>query len=141
LIATHPIDNLALLRVRARARDAEARAKQNGSPAYLESEGWEHWCRYFFPDSFSRPFTQYQRAFWEWGWEVQSDTYYRPRVECEPRGVGKSTNVQTWIVSLLARKRRRAIGYVSREASKASQHFAAIKRKLENPKLLNTIHI
>lgn len=102
----------------------------------IEAQGWEYWVRFFFPDSFTRPFTKYQREFWEWGWGIEPDTYYRPPAECEPRGVGKSTNVQTWIVSLLARKRRRSIGYVSREAMKAIQHYAAIKRKLENPKLL-----
>lgn len=125
-----------LVRVRARAREQEAKARM-GLALQAEAEGWEYWCRHFYPDSFSRAFTLYQRGFWEWGWEVQPDTYYRPRVECEPRGVGKSTNAQTWITALLARRRRRAVGYVSRESTKATQHFAAIKRKLENNALLS----
>src|SRR5262245_11407406 len=61
---------------------------------WIESRGWEFWCRYYFGASFSRPFTRYQRGFWEWGWGIQPNTCYRPRVECEPRGVGKSTNTQ-----------------------------------------------
>src|ERR1700752_3071804 len=102
----------------------------------IESEGWKHWVKHFFAPSFTRELTAYQAEFWEWGWDIEPDTYYRPRVECEPSGVGKSTNAQTWVTNLLARKRRRSIGYVSRESQKAEQHFAAIKRKLENPKLL-----
>lgn len=102
----------------------------------VESKGWEFWLRYFFPQTFTRPFTSYQKDFWEWGWEIQPDISYRPRVECEPRGVGKSSSGETWVVSLLARKRRQTIGYVSGTDDKATQHFNSIKRKLENPKLL-----
>jgi hypothetical protein len=126
---------LELVRVRARAKEREAKACM-GVGVQIEAEGWERWCKHYFPDSFSRPFTRYQGEFWQWGWDIQPDTYYRPRVECEPRGVGKSTNAETLAVALLARKRRAAIGYVSREATKATQHFGAIKRKLENPRLL-----
>lgn len=104
--------------------------------AEIEYKGWQFWLRYFFPQSFSRPFTKYQGEFWEWGWEIEPDTYYRPRVECEPRGVGKSTNLQALIVCLMARRRRNFPGYVSRDASRSTQHFNAIKRKLETPKLL-----
>lgn len=109
---------------------------QSGEAQEHEAQGWEHWVRYYFGASFSRPFTRYQAQFWEWGWDLQPETYYRPRVECEPRGVGKSTNVQTLVVSLLGRKRRFSVGYVSRLAEKAEQHYAAIKRKLESAKLL-----
>lgn len=119
-----------------RAMTSDESAQIAEAALEVEAQGWEYWVRFFFGDSFTRPFTKYQQEFWEWGWGIEPDEYYRPRAECEPRGVGKSTNVQTWIVSLLARKRRRAIGYVSREAMKATQHYAAIKRKLENPKLL-----
>ena len=52
----------------------------------IELEGPESWAKRFFPQTFSRDFTSYQREFWEWGWGIQPDTYYRPRVECEPRG-------------------------------------------------------
>src|ERR1051325_6220455 len=102
---------------------------------YYEQDGAE-WARHYFPQSFTRPFTRYQKEFWEWGLMIEPDTYYRPRVECEPRGVGKSTNGQAWIASLLARFKRKTVGYVSREDDKATQHFNSIKRKLENPELL-----
>jgi hypothetical protein len=104
----------------------------------VESQGPTAWAKHFFPQTFSREFTHYQADFWKWGWEIQPDTYYRPRVECEPRGVGKSTNCEAWVVSLLARHRRKTIGYVSRTDDKATQHFNGIKRKLENSALLRT---
>jgi hypothetical protein len=104
---------------------------------YLEHKGWEAWLNRYFPKSFSRPFTSYQRDFWQWGWQIQPDIYYRPRVECEPRGTGKSTTAETWLVSLLARRRKKTVGYVSGTEDKATQHFGAVKRKLENSQLLS----
>jgi hypothetical protein len=104
---------------------------------YLEHKGWEAWLKRYFPKSFSRPFTSYQREFWQWGWQIKPEIYYRPRVECEPRGTGKSTTAETWLVSLLARKRKKTIGYVSGTDDKATQHFNSVKRKLENSQLLS----
>lgn len=107
-------------------------------PATVEAKGPEGWLRRFFPQSFTRPFTAYQQDFWKWGWEIDltTDTYYRPRVECEPRGVGKSTGGETWVVQMLARKRARTIGYCSRTDDKSTQHFSGVKRKLESATLL-----
>lgn len=107
------------------------------APEVLEGEGYEAWIKHYFGTSFSRPFTKYQAAFWEWGWEIQPDTYYRPRIECAPRGAGKSTTAETWLVSVLARKRRQTIGYVSGTSDKATQHFNSVRRKLENSDLLH----
>src|ERR1051325_4593645 len=106
------------------------------SPEQIEGQGGEAWVKYYFGASFTRPFTRYQKEWWEWGFNIEADTYYRPRVECEPRGVGKSTSGETWVVSMLARNRKKTIGYVSRTDDKATQHFGSIKRKLENPTLL-----
>jgi hypothetical protein len=108
------------------------------TPEQIEAEGGRAWAKRFFPQSFSRDFTSYQSDFWIWGWEIQPDVYYRPRVECEPRGVGKSTTAETWLTSILARKRRRTVGYISGTDAKANQHFGGVKRKLENPELLKT---
>ncbi len=94
------------------------------------------WAKHYFPNLFTRPFTEYQKEFWEWGWAIEPDTYYRPRVECEPRGVGKSTNVEALVVSFVARKTRKMIGYVSFEEDKAKKHFDAIKSMLEAPRFL-----
>jgi hypothetical protein len=104
--------------------------------ARINEQDWERWLRFYFPKPFTRPFTSYQRAFWEWGWRILPDRYYQPRVECEPRGVGKSTNAELLVVSLLARKRKQAIGYVSGTDDKATKHFNSIKRKLESESLL-----
>ena len=106
------------------------------APSVIEHGGPLAWVKHFYPQTFTRDFTSYQRDFWEWGWEIQPDTYYRPRVECAPRGAGKSVSAETWVVMMLARKRRQTIGYVSGTDAKANQHFAGIKRKLENPDLL-----
>jgi hypothetical protein len=102
-----------------------------------EALGWEHWLRTYLPHYFSRPFTQYQKDFWQdWAWEIEAEQYYRPRVECEPRGVGKSTNAEAAVVSWVARKRRRMIGYVGLDEERAAQHFRTIKAMLESDKLV-----
>jgi len=103
---------------------------------WLESLGWDGWIKRYFPKPFSRPFTSYQKDYWDWGWAIQPETYYRARVECEPRGVGKSTSAETLVVMLLARKRKMSIGYVSGTDDKATKHFNSIRRKLENSQLL-----
>lgn len=111
----------------------------NSNPEKAEAKGPEGWLQQFFPDTFSRPFTSYQHDFWTWGWDIDVTNIanrYRPRVECEPRGVGKSTSGESWVVMLLALKRAKTIGYLSRTDDKATQHFNAIKRKLENDTLL-----
>ncbi len=94
------------------------------------------WAKTLFPHIFTRPFTEYQKEFWQWGWEIEPDTYYRPRVECEPRGVGKSSNAEALVVSLVARKKRAMIGYVSLDENKATRHFENIKAMLESDQLL-----
>lgn len=94
------------------------------------------WARHYFPNQFNRPFAEYQKEFWDWGWDIEPKEYYRPRVECEPRGVGKSTNAEAWVCSLVARKKRKMIGYVSLEEDKATKHFDSIRALLESEKLL-----
>ncbi len=102
----------------------------------LEREGPLAWAKRFYPQTFTREFTSYQKSFWEWGWQIQPDVYYRPRIECAPRGAGKSTTAETWLVSLLARKRRKTIGYISGTDILATRHFNGVRRKLENSELL-----
>ncbi len=94
------------------------------------------WAAHYFPEQFNRPFTEYQKEFWKWGWSIEPTGYVRPRIECQPRGVGKSTNAEAWVASLIARKKRRMIGYVSLEEDKAGKHFDSIKALLETPALL-----
>lgn len=129
----------------AQAKPAEARklnkmvpivSQMLNSVEIVEESGPLEWAKKFYPQTFSRDFTSYQKAFWSFGWQVEPDTYYNPRVECAPRGAGKSTTAETWLVSMLARKKRRAIGYVSNTDKLADKHFAGIKRKLENTDLL-----
>lgn len=94
------------------------------------------WARHYFPSAFSRPFTAYQEEFWDWGWNIPQDVYVRPRIECEPRGVGKSTGGEALAASLVARRLKKMIGYVSLEEDKAGKHFDSIKALLETPKFL-----
>jgi hypothetical protein len=97
----------------------------------------EHeWARHFFPHQFTRPHTEYQKEFWQWGWQIEPEVKYRPRIECEPRGVGKSTNAEAWIASMIARRKRKMIAYVSFDEDKASKHFDSIKAFLETPTLI-----
>src|SRR5690349_2871724 len=81
----------------------------------IEQLGGEEWARHYFPYLFGRPNTSYQGEFWDWGWKVEPDEYYRPWVECDPRGVGKSTHTEVLCASLIARRKRSMIGYVSFE--------------------------
>ena len=110
--------------------------KELHGPEKIEAQGGTAWAKHFYPQTFTRDFTSYQKSFWEWGWNIQSDTYYRPRVECAPRGAGKSTTAETWLVSLLARQRRKTIGYISSTDTLATRHFNGVRRKLENAELL-----
>lgn len=110
------------------APDAENRER--------EAQGGMVWARYYYPGLFSRPFTSYQERFWQWTDAIKVGEYKRPRIECEPRGVGKSTNAEAAVVKLVATQQRRMIGYVSLNEDKAGKHFSTIKAMLESPKLL-----
>lgn len=105
-------------------------------PTVIETQGGAAWAKFFYPHLFTREFTGYQYEFWDWGWSIEKGEHYRPRIECEPRGVGKSTNAEAWVVSLLARRRREMIGYVSLNDEKATKHFEGIKTMLESEALL-----
>lgn len=96
----------------------------------------EVWARRYYSQTFTRPFTKYQREFWGWGFGVEYDSAPRPRVECEPRGVGKSTGAETLVVRWLARRRMSYVLYVSATDDQAAKHLKSIKRKLEAPALL-----
>ena len=100
------------------------------------SKSRHEWAKHYFPNQFSRPFAAYQERFWEWGWNIEPDVKYRPWVECDPRGVGKSMNAEALIAALIARKKRKMVGYVSLEEDKAQKHFDSIKALLETPALL-----
>lgn len=132
---------VAVTRTRLRLRGAESAPIGDAGPTQAalesESEGWEFWLRRYFGSYFSRPFTGYQEEFWrDWAWQIEADTYYRPRVECEPRGVGKSTNAEAAVVSWVARRRRQMIGYISLDELKAEQHFRTVKAMLESDALV-----
>jgi hypothetical protein len=67
---------------------------------------------------------------------MEAGKSYRPRVECEPRGVGKSTIGRAGVVYLLAKRIKFYILYVSATADQAKKHFNAIRKMLESPRLL-----
>ena len=102
----------------------------------LEKDG-ALWAKEIFPHLFSRPFTTYQKEFWKWADTIEPDTRYRPRIECQPRGVGKSTNAEAAVVKWVATKKRKMIGYVSLNDQKATKHFDSIKSMLEDNKFLS----
>jgi hypothetical protein len=105
-------------------------------PAEIESEGWQSWLRRYFPRDFSRPFTVSQTKFWEWGDALEPGVQRRPYVICDPRGLGKSTNAESLIVYLLARRRIRYVLYLSGTENQAEKHLAGIKRRLETEAVL-----
>lgn len=101
------------------------------------SRGPLPWLTHYYPQTFTRPFAKYQREFWvDWAWEVEPRGNVRPRVECEPRGVGKSTSAEVFIVQGLARRRFRYVLYISATDDQSAKHLKSIKRKLESEALL-----
>lgn len=102
----------------------------------LEILGGAKWASHYYPHLFGRPFTVYQQDYWQWIDTIEPNQYSRPRVECDPRGVGKSTNAEVSAVKLIATQKRRMIGYVSLNEEKAGKHFSTIKSMLESDKLL-----
>lgn len=104
------------------------------SSAGLQLTGTD-WAKFYFPHYFTRPFTKYQQEFWEWGETIQESVYERPRVECEPRGVGKSTGGEALAVRLLAKQVKKFVVIISRTEDKALQHFSAAKAMLQTDAL------
>lgn len=95
------------------------------------------WLRYYFPAEFSRSFTSQQQTFLDWGETIQANSRnVRPRVQCDPRGLGKSTLAESQVVRLMARKARRYCLYISATDDQAIKHLLGIKRRLETPELL-----
>jgi hypothetical protein len=111
------------------SKEAQALSLANSLPG-------SQWAKHFWPHLFTRPFTGYQNEYWGFIDEVEPDTYYRPRVECEPRGVGKSTNAEASACKLIATKKRKMIGYVSLEETKATKHFESIKAMMETERFV-----
>jgi hypothetical protein len=91
---------------------------------------------HFFPKRFNREFTQYQKDFHNWGDTIIRDERPRPRIECEPRGVGKSTNARGLAVKLLAKKQKFYILYIGATDGQAQKHFNAIRSMMESETLL-----
>lgn len=110
--------------------------QQSEQNSALESAPDGAWLKHYFPSRFSRPFTEYQKDFHNWGDTIERDERPRPRIECEPRGVGKSTNARGLAVKLLAKKKKFYILYVSATDGQAQKHFNAIRAMLESNRLL-----
>ncbi len=68
---------------------AAAKARKAQAQCYGDTLSIEDWLRHYFPNTFSRPFTFYQKEYWQWVAALRSDKAQAPRVECHPRGVGK----------------------------------------------------
>ena len=94
------------------------------------------WLKFFFPSIFTRECTRYQKEFWDWVLTLKKDEAQRPRVECHPRGVGKSTHARAKVVYLFAKKIKYYELYLSATDAQAQKHFNAIKAMLENDKLV-----
>lgn len=110
---------------------------EKAAPVLLETAPDGEWFKHYFPERCYRDFTFYQKDFWNWVNEIVIDERPRPRVECEPRAVGKSTNARGATVKLLAEEKKFYVLYVSATDNQAQKHFNAIRSMLESGGLLN----
>ena len=85
------------------------------------------WVSALFPTIFTRPFGVMHEELFNYVWNVELDKTYSPFVAIWPRSMGKSTCVETSVLMLGARGRRKYALYVSETQDLADQHLASIR--------------
>lgn len=102
-------------------------------------EDWEEWLRAMFPETFTSPFADHHREFWEWVWGLppsrsMGGSYPKPGhfIAVWSRGGGKSTAGEAAIAALGALKRRRYVVVVCASQDQADKRIGEIARKLES---------
>ena len=118
--------------------DVYKRAKTSAIKKRVESESALKaptdplsWVSALFPSIFTRPFGVMHEELFKYVWNVELDGTYSPFVAIWPRSMGKSTCVETSVLMLGARGRRKYALYVSETQDLADQHLASIRDMAE----------
>lgn len=99
--------------------------------AMLERD-YEAWCRFFFPDHFTRQLAPHHRELWEWVWSLKDGERVEPFVGIWPRGGAKSTTAELATAAVGARKTRRYVLYCCGTQGQADEHVQNIGGLLES---------
>jgi phage terminase large subunit-like protein len=90
------------------------------------------WVSALFPSIFTRPFGTMHTELFNYVWNIELGSFYKPFVAVWPRSMGKSTCVETSVLMLGARSRRKYCLYVSETQELADQHLASIRDMAES---------
>lgn len=92
---------------------------------------WRSWLAANFPAVCSSPFGDRHVGLWEWFDGLQPGKSCRPRVECWPRGGGKSITAELGVTRVGVKLSRRFVLYLSETQDQANMHVGAIGTFLE----------
>lgn len=119
--------------------------KVNTGPFYFGGEAaaqmaqpapnhWRDWLRALFPRTFTLPFADHHIEYWQWLESIEAGT--KPDVPAFAsilaRGGGKTTNAETGVIRLGARRARQFVLYVRATQDKANESIQNIAAKLES---------
>ncbi|HVL23947.1 MAG TPA: hypothetical protein VM450_07675 [Thermomicrobiales bacterium] len=98
-----------------------------------ERLSWRDWTAKHFPRHTDKPFAARHVRFWEWITALEPGVRPRPRVECWPRGGGKSSSIELACTYVGAQPEpvRHYVLYVSETQAQANKHVQAIAANLE----------
>lgn len=101
----------------------------------LECRGYEPWLRTIYPEAFTQPFAPHHHELWCWVWALRLGIRPEAFVAIWNRGAGKSTNMETAVVAVGARRLRRYGLYVCDTQDRADDHVGNIALLMEHDAL------
>lgn len=97
---------------------------------------WEHSVRTLFPNFAKAEFSDFQREFWGYVWQLESGKYMEPVGLFLPRGQAKSTTAEMATVLLGATGKRKFAVYCCASQDRANEHVSDnIRAMLESPEI------
>lgn len=100
---------------------------------YADETPWQQWLHKHFANYITAPFAPRHVRFWEWVNSLQPKVKPRSRVECWPRGGGKSSTIELGCTYIGAAPNpvRHYVLYVCETQEQANLHVAAVGAMLE----------
>lgn len=114
-----------------RAMQQELDIEEN-NPEVRKFSNWESVLRTLFPRTFSTSFSQAQKKYWDWVWDISRDKRPRPYVLLLPRGGGKTTSAEITPILLGAENIRSYCWYVQETQSQSDKRISNIAAWLES---------